>query len=161
MIKSIKIKKDYTLGIRGVTVTEILVVVAVMGLIFSVTLPQFSKVRENQVLKSAAGDIISSINKARSQTLASVNSSSYGVHFETDKIVIFPGTDFYEGEAGNEVINMISPASITSIDLSGGEADIYFNRITGTPSSSGTIVISAPSYSKTITISATGVASVN
>ena len=60
-----------------------------LGIIFSIAIPQFSKTRENQVLKSAVNDILSSLNKAQSQTLASADSSSYGVHFQSDKVIIF------------------------------------------------------------------------
>ncbi len=146
---------------RGITAVELLVVVAVLGIIFSIVLPQFSKIRENQVLKSAVGDIISSLNKARSQTLASVNSSSYGVHFQSDKVIIFKGASFSSSASDNETISIISPATISSITISGGGANLYFNRLTGAPNATGSIAVSSPNFIKTITISATGVASVN
>jgi len=50
---------------KGITVVELLVVIAVLGIIFSVVLPQFSKIRENQVLKNGVEDLLSSINNAR------------------------------------------------------------------------------------------------
>ncbi len=124
-------------------------------------LPQFSKMRERQVLKNGVGEILSSLSKARSRTLASVNSYSYGVHFQSDKVIIFRGTSFSSGDANNETINILTPASITGINLSGGGADIYFNRLSGVPNVTGNVVISSTNFTKTITISATGIASVN
>jgi prepilin-type N-terminal cleavage/methylation domain-containing protein len=149
---------------KGITAIELLVVIAVLGVIFSIAIPQFSKIRENQVLKSAVGDIISSLNKARSQTLASINSSSYGVRFQSGKVIIFKGTAFSPSTSGNETIDIITPASITNVVLGCTPSipcDIYFNRLSGTPSKTGTITISTSSFSKVITISATGSASMN
>lgn len=146
---------------NGMTVIELLVVIAVLGIIFSVVIPQFSKMRENQVLKSGVVDVLSSINKARSQTLASLNSSEYGVHFEPNLIVIFKGTDFSTRDTTkDETINIVTPAIMSSGTLA-LPANIFFNRLSGMPSTTGTVIVSTSSYSKIITISATGVASSN
>ena len=149
---------------KGITIIELLVVLAVLGIIISVVLPQFSKIRENQVLKSGVQDILSSLNKARSQTLASLNSLNYGVHFEADKIVIFKGTGFTPDTVGDEIIDIITPANISNVTLnlvSDISGEMYFNRLSGSPSKTGTVTISTTNYSKIITISATGTASVN
>lgn len=147
--------------IRGITAVELLVVIAVLGIIFAVALPQFSKIRENQVLKNGVVDVLSSVDKARSQTLASLDSSQYGVHFQSDKVIIFKGTAFVEGAGSNETINIITPATISAINLVGGGDDVVFNRLNGAPSVTGSIIVSSTNFTKTITISATGVASVD
>ena len=143
---------------------EILIVLAVLGLIFAVVLPQFSKIREGQVLKSAVEDILSSLDKARSQTLSSLNSLEYGVHLQSDKVIIFKGKVFSALASDNETINIATPASISNVTLGGVSStsgNIYFNRLSGAPSTTGTITILTPSYSKIITLSGTGVVSVN
>lgn len=143
---------------------ELMVVVVVLGIIFSIFIPQFSKMRENQVLKSAINDITSSLKKAQSQTLASLNSSEYGVHFQSDKVIIFKGTIFVVDDINNETINITTPASISSVTLggvSGESGNIYFNRLSGTPNQTGTTTVLTPSFSKIITISTTGAVSVN
>ena len=149
---------------RGFTVIELLIVAAVVGLIFLIVLPQFSKTRENQVLKNGVEDLLSSVNKARGDTLSSLNSSEYGVRFESDKVIIFKGKVYDADAEDNEIIYITTPASITNVTLngsSGTEGDLYFNRLSGSPSKTGTITISTGSYSKIITIGATGFASVN
>ena len=150
---------------KGITIIELLVVLAVLGIIFSIVIPQFSKMRENQVLKNGVQDILSSFDKARSQTLASLNSSEYGVHFEADKIIIFKGIDFFTRDtAKDETINIITPATISNVELGDGSpisGNMYFNRLFGKPSTTGTITISTTNYSKKITIWATGVVSVD
>lgn len=166
MKKIIKITKACPPTRRGMTIIEILVVITVLGIIFSIVIPQFSKMRENQVLKNGVVNVLSSVNKARSQTLASLNSSEYGVHFQSDKVLIFKGTVFSDSDTNNETINLTTPANISNVIIngaSGASGDIFFNRLSGVPSNTGinTITISVPSSFKIITISATGVASVN
>lgn len=149
---------------KGITVLEILIVLAILAGMFAIVIPQFSKIRENQVLKNAVGEVISSLNKAQSQTLASLNSSSYGVHFQSDKIIIFKGTVFSVGDINNQTINITTPASISNVTLalaSGSSGDLYFNRLSGTPNKTGTVTVSTSSFSKIITISVTGMASIN
>jgi Tfp pilus assembly protein FimT len=154
--------KNFYIG--GVTIMELLAVMAVIGVLVLIVLPQFSKIKENQVLKNGVQDILSSINKARTQTLSSLNSSEYGVHFQADKVIIFKGTVFSAVASDNEEIDIISPASISDVQLGAGSpstGDMYFSRLSGNPSTTGTVTISTTNFSKVITISATGTASVN
>jgi len=166
MTHFIKKKKAYLPMKRGISIIELLVVITVLGIIFAIVIPQFSKNRELQVLKSGVEDVLSSINKAHSQTLASLNSSEYGVHFQSDEVIIFKGTVFSDSDISNEAINLTAPANISNVTIngvSGVSGDIYFNRLSGVPSNNGinTITISVPSGFKIITISVTGVTSVN
>jgi Tfp pilus assembly protein FimT len=145
---------------KGITVAEIIIAVAILAILFSVMLPALGKMRENQTLQSAVSDVASLISRARAETLASIDSSSYGVHFEADRVIIFKGTIYTDGDPNNQETQIISPASISDINLSGG-ADVYFERLTGNPSISGTVTVSSPNFSKTITISGTGSVSIN
>jgi hypothetical protein len=86
------------------------------------------------------------------------------VHFQSDSVIIFKGKVFSAGAGDNETIGIITPASITNVTLggtSGTSGDVYFNRLYGVPNVSGTVTISTTSLSKIITLSATGVVSVN
>lgn len=146
---------------KGITIVEIILSISIIVLLISVILPRFSDMRNYETLKSATEDVLSVVDKARSQTLASVNSSEYGVHFETNNVIIFKGKTYSSSATDNETIPILSPTSITTISLTGGVSDIYFNRLTGSPSASGSVVLSNGSFTRTITISATGVASAN
>ena len=146
---------------RAFSVMEIIVVIAVLGLIASLVLAQFNKIRSTQVLNNSVATVLSSLHKARSQTSASINSSVYGVHFQSDQVILFTGTTYTAGTSSNESIAIISPATISSISLTGGASDLYFNRLSGAPSKTGTVTVTASSVSKIITIDATGNVSVN
>ena len=79
---------------KGITVIEMLIVVSVIGILVLITLPRFSKIKENQVLKNTLGDVTSVLHRAQTQSLASVDSSEYGVRFQSDQVIIFKGKIF-------------------------------------------------------------------
>ena len=149
---------------NGFTAIEMLLVISILGGLFLLIEPQFSKIKELQVVKNTTGEIISSLNKARSDTLASLNSSAYGVHFQSNQVVIFTGSSYSSSASTNKIVTVSSPVRISGVVFGGVSAssgDVYFNRLTGTPSITGTITIASTNYSKIITLSATGIASSN
>jgi prepilin-type N-terminal cleavage/methylation domain-containing protein len=146
---------------KGFTVLEILIVLGIMAILVTIILPSFRTMRSNEVLKATTSEIFSALGKAKSGTLSSVNSSEYGVHFESDLIVIFKGTSYSSSDVNNENISITSPASISAINLTGGAVDLYFDRLSGAPNKTGTITVSTSSFSKIITISSTGTISMN
>ncbi len=146
---------------KGINLIEVLIVVAIIGILLVVVIPKFSSFRTLQSLQNSTADVFSAINKARTNTISSLDSKEYGVHFANNQVIIFEGTT-YSALAGSNIITTISsPASISTISLTGGATDVYFSRIYGAPNVNGTIVLSADSYTKTITISPTGHISVN
>lgn len=143
---------------------EIIIVIAIIGILIAIVFSGLSETKNQQVLKSTVEDVVSMINKARSQTLASLNLNTYGVHFDSDKITLFSGTTYSANNSSNEVVNISVPASISNVSLTGGATDFYFNRLTGVPSKNGNITISISAnnnLTKTITLSPTGGVSVN
>jgi prepilin-type N-terminal cleavage/methylation domain-containing protein len=149
---------------KGVSVMELLVVIAILGVLLAVVLPEFSKSRERATLDSAVGNILAGISQARGKTLASVDSSSYGMHFSADEVIIFKGENFFPGDPENDPISITQPAAVSDVTLdgeSGASGEFYFNRLSGSPSVWGTVTVSTPSYIKTITITATGSVSAN
>ncbi len=146
---------------KGFTALEILIVIAIIAIIGGVLLPSFGAMRRDQVLKSAVEDVASALDKARSESLSSRDSSEYGVHFETNMAVIFTGVAYTAGASSNQEVAISAPASISAITLSGGGSEVYFDRLSGEPNKTGTITITNDSASKVITISATGSVSTN
>ncbi len=144
---------------KGITLIEVMIVVVILIALLAVTTSQFSSLRQNQALQASTTEVVSVLKKASSQTLASIDSSQYGVHFGTDTVIIFKGTTYPSDS--DETITLTNPAYITNVSLSGGGSDVYFNRLTGVPSKTGTITVSITGASKTITIGATGIISVN
>lgn len=148
---------------KGFTVLEILFVLSILGILFAIVTPQFTKMRDSQVLNSATADVLSVINKASSQSLASLDSSAYGVHFASDRVTLFKGTVYDQNAATNQVVLLTAPATITAIGF-GGPTSLYFERLTGTPNVYGTVTIGLTSgvhVDRSIIIDRTGRISAN
>lgn len=148
---------------KGFTLIEILFVLSILGILFAIVTPQFNRMKDNQILNSTTDEVLSTINKASSQSLASFDSSAYGVAFASDRITLFKGTVYDVNAVTNEVVYLKSPAIISNISF-GGVSSLYFNRLTGVPSANGSFSIELSSGSdaeKVISIDATGRISTN
>lgn len=151
---------------KGVSLMEMLIVISLIGLISAIVVPSFSDFRKNQVLRNTTEDIVSLLNEARSSTLASKNFNTYGVHFDTDRAVLFTGASFTD-QSSNKQIDFDQSVNIPvdgGINLEGGGNNVIFKRMTGETSEYGTITIQQinnPSHQKIISISLIGVVTVN
>lgn len=155
---------------KGITLIEIIIIIAIISIISSIVLFNLSLFRNEQALKNTTIDIVSILNTARENTLSSLNSTNYSVHFETDRVVLFTGSIYSASLSTNEV-TIFSPSVIIpltlGINISGGGNNITFERLTGevingTIDSSIVIQLASDAtQQKTITINKTGVISSN
>ncbi|MFQ5661947.1 MAG: Tfp pilus assembly protein FimT/FimU [Candidatus Paceibacteria bacterium] len=145
---------------KGFSLTETIIIVAVSIILLTIVTGAFSGFNKNQSLNSTVSEVTSVLNEARALTLASLDNESYGVHFESDKVILFKGSVFSSSDPDNNTTIISSKISISDISLTGGGDDIIFQRLTGKTSQNGTItlsLISDPSKSKTITIEVSGI----
>lgn len=150
---------------KGMTLIEIMVILIIIIIISTLVLSNLSNFRDAQSLRNTTVDVVSILNKARQNTLSSVNSTNYGVHFDSSKAVLFSGTTYSSSNASNEIVlfnpSIIIPAS-GGLNIGGG-SDVIFERLTG-DTLGGTIklqLVSDSSKQKTITINKTGVINSN
>jgi|SRR3989338_5553248 len=142
---------------RGVTLLEILISVAIIAVVATMFVGVFGGWRAGGDLENARSNIIGLLKDARSRTLASESNTTYGVHFETEKAVLFKGALYSSSDPANENYNLPGSAQISNINL-GGAVDTVFTRLNGTTTASGTITIQSKRDQNTrlITIFATG-----
>lgn len=143
---------------KGFSIIEILVVLALMTVLISITLVAFVSSRKNESLKSDTETVVQILQQARSQTISSKNASSYGVNFATSSLTLFPGTTYSSSNSANLVTALTKNTTI-STTLPGGTSALVFNRITGeiNQSSTVTIVVSNDTSSTTIKVYKTGI----
>jgi type II secretory pathway pseudopilin PulG len=144
----------------GFSLIELLIIMMILVLISAVTLPKLIDFQREQSLKNTSENIISLLNKAKSDTSSSLNSSNYGVHFETNYMVYFIGNNYSSQSSSNERVDFETGVTL----LSGVGSNIIFPRLTGDVIGYRTIVIkltALPSHQKTITITKTGSVSSN
>ena len=147
---------------KGFSLLEIIVVIGILVLLAALgtgSLLQFSKTTD---LNSSVEGSVSSLLEARSKTLSSQEESQYGVHFESDKIVLFRGAVYFSGDPLNEEAALPSSVETASISLNGGGSDVIFKKLTGETDQYGTVTFrlkSDISKTRVITVGSTGVVS--
>lgn len=156
---------------KGFTALELLFVIAIIVILSAMIIPSLSNFRKEQALKNTTADIISLLNKAKSDADSLALGTDYSVHFETDRAVYFIGTVFDDAAVTNQEVNLDSSVIIPAsggINLNGGGSNVVFTRLTGDDrgyvTGYGTIIIrlaSDATRQKTITINKTGAVSVD
>ncbi|KKS45095.1 hypothetical protein A3I25_02695 [Candidatus Nomurabacteria bacterium RIFCSPLOWO2_02_FULL_42_17] len=148
----------------GLSLIEVLVVLAIIGILSAVVFGNFGTYRANQALQNSGEGVLSFLNSARSRTLFSEDSSQYGVHLEQSKTVLFKGVTYSAGANDNREFILDPSIEIVSVNLAGGGDNIVFERLSGATDQDGTFVLRVKtdfSKQKTFTIEKTGIVSVN
>ncbi|MBI2100190.1 MAG: prepilin-type N-terminal cleavage/methylation domain-containing protein [Candidatus Vogelbacteria bacterium] len=148
----------------GFSLIEVLIVGAILVIILKIVFNPFTAFRNQQALKGAVEEVLSTLQQARGQTIASTGDSQYGVHLAGTQVVLFTGSVYNAGSATNYVTTLSSLVNLGNISLAGGGSDIIFQRLTGATSQTGSLVISLKSdasQTKTISINSNGVSDVN
>jgi len=141
---------------------ELLLALAVLASIVLIVMPSLSNFQKEQSIKNTAENIVTLLNKAKSDSLSALNSENYGVHFESNQMIYFVGNHFFPGNINNKKISFASGVVIPfvgGIGLNGGGDDVIFPRLTGDVTGYGIIVIqlvSKPTRQEIITINKLG-----
>lgn len=151
---------------KGISLIEIIIVISIIAILVAIVIPNFSQFKKQQSLQTTKEDIISLLNEARNSTISSKNSTTYGIHFQSDKAILFAGTTFAESPNNKEIDfgSYVEIPTSGGINLNGGGSDVVFNRITGDTLNNGTIVIQLvndATRQKVISINSIGVVSAN
>ncbi len=152
---------------KGFTIIELLLAIGIIGILITVIVPNLSNYRNEQALTNTTEEIVSLLNKARNDTISSLNYTNYSVHIESEKVVYFTGSTYNASDATN--ISRVFESSVTipssgGINLNGGGSEVLFTRLTGDTTTYGTIIVRLTSNAarqKTITILKTGAISSN
>ena len=142
---------------KGFSIIEVGISVSILALLSAGVRGAFSIFRDTRELDRASSDVLNFVREARSRTLASENDSQFGVHFESDRAVLFRGAAYVEGAADNEIYLLPPRVEVYSITIQGN--NVVFERLTGNASVSGTVAFrlkSAPSKISTLFIQSTG-----
>ncbi len=146
--------------LKGFSSVELLVALGVLGILLAMVFVSFRGLRNTQTLNSAVEQLTIFIDKAKTETLSSKNSSSHGVHFESNRLVRFEGAVYDPMGPSNVELTLSPDVEISSITLNGGGADLVFQEFTGKTNEYGSIVVRlkhATSESRNIEFKSTGI----
>lgn len=145
---------------KGLTLVEIIVAVAIISLISVLFLFSYTTNRRQTELNNNTNQVVSILNNAKQKTLASENSSSWGVHFEESSCILFQGND-YSTSINKTTYSLTKGVNLVNNFFSG--PDIIFAKVTGYPNQTGsiTLYLAGTSKQKSICINSIGVIQVD
>jgi prepilin-type N-terminal cleavage/methylation domain-containing protein len=144
---------------RGFTVMEVLIVVAVLAALATVTFSAFSNLSKSRILEKDAVSVVSLMNEARSLTLSSLEDSQYGVHLESSEAVLFKGLVYNSSDPDNQTITFHQRVTLSTISLVNGP-DVIFKKLSGSTEQFGTTTMtlsSNPIQQKDVILFTTGI----
>src|SRR3990167_7170531 len=104
---------------KGFTLIEVLLVVSLLSI--SLVLVSINLIRPlpKAKIESVSSDIVSLLNEAATKsgsgdTQGGINSSEYGVHYETDRYTLFKGTVFTPGSNDNFQVTLPQGINISA-----------------------------------------------
>ena len=121
------------------SLVEVLVVLAIMGLLGYVAVVSYLSSREQGLVRAAAEQIQFDLEAARADALAGRNNEPQGVKFNSDSYVVFSGSSYDAGESSNDTKTIDEYLSIvTTLD---NDEVLTFAGLTGETGSTATITV--------------------
>lgn len=142
----------------GFTLIEVLIVFSLISIVGALALASATQSKRTRDLHAAGEQVLSVLRVAQSKALGGINRASWGVHVQSDRVVIFQGPA-YLGSPSTETFMLADTVEVANLSLAGGGSDILFNRLDGRTNQAGTFdvrVKSAPAETYGITVDAAG-----
>lgn len=124
----------------GATMIEIIIVLAIIIILATFSFSEGGIFRTRSGLTRAVSDVTTTLQFARSKTVSSEGPSSWGVHIQPDRIVLFQGLNFIAGSPTNSV-SMLPDTISASSSLANSTDSVIFVRPSGTTTNYGTITL--------------------
>ncbi len=135
---------------------ELLVAISITFILCAISVSVFSRLSNSTSLDRDANIVLSYISKARTKAIDSVDSLAHSVNFASTSVKVYSGTSITTASL-KETYRLPSGTSITSVSLSNGTTSLYFNKLTGNPSATGSITLRRAGENVVIRIYATGI----
>ena len=145
---------------RGVTFVELVVSIAIMIALATLSFAVLREGNPNRSLDQAEEYILSGFEDARARTLGADGGQQYGIYLATTTITLFKGDTYSKTDPHNRITTLPRQVRIATTTLSGGVNTIIFERLTGYTTSTGTLTLihEGDSYaSSTAIIEETGI----
>lgn len=141
---------------RAFTLIEVIIVLSVMMILVglaSLSVVSFGKGSDVEAGKAAA---VQAIREAQSSSFANLGDASWGVHFDSNRVVIFSFTSggYNPSDTSNKV--SILPEDITFTADFSGSTNLIFDKGKTTLISGGTVQVASPNRTIQVNINNEG-----
>lgn len=138
---------------RSFTLIEILLVIGLLAVLVSLTLPLSLSFYKSQQLDSHTQDLIQVLRRAQLKAMTAEADSSFGVYFdeEQNKYILFRGDLFDPAAPDNEEFSL--PQIVT---INTQFSEIIFSKLEGRPNVFGNIVLDSDGERRVININKLG-----
>ena len=142
---------------KAYTLIELIIVVSVMMILTGLAIFNLRSIGGAANIEQAKTTVVAALREAQTNSRAVLDDQSWGVHFETNKIIIFAssGSGFNPDDSKNK-IKLLGDNITCSVALSDGSNDILFIKRTGITDQPGVINLSDGSGTQQIVINSQG-----
>ena len=135
----------------GLTLIEILLVLGIFSDIGTLVGVGTSSLLFQSYFTNTVERIVRTLHTAQVYSFSGRNDSSWGVHYEAGKVVLFKGTDYASRDPSFDAVTDI-PAVVAIT----GWNDLYFDRLRGMPSAPLSILVEVSGRAGTISVNEQG-----
>lgn len=151
---------------KGITLLEIILVIAALTIMVSGTFTIFSSFITNTYVDDTAQEIVHALRKANTNTIARLYDLRWGVYFNDaspSSFTFFAGDNYAARSTQYDAVTNL-PASLTfsQISLNGGGKEVVFRKIAGDTTQYGFLKVrSTGGQERTVTINQLGQIEIN
>lgn len=139
---------------KGFSLLEMLLSVAIIGILAGLSAPVYGNLQIKNDLDVASTTTVQTLRRAQILSCASDGDSTWGLHIESGKIILFKGSTYSGRDTSYDEIfdmsNNITPSGIS---------DVVYSKLLCEPQTTGTITLTTASDSENITINTKGMIS--
>lgn len=135
----------------GFTLIEVLLSVALIGLIAGIGAVVFQQLQSRNDLDVAATTMATAYRRAQALSRAADADTTWGVRVDVGSITIFQGAAY---ASRNTLFDEVSATSL-AITPSGFQ-EVIFAKLTGLPQTTGSLTLTGPNGTRTLTLNAQG-----
>lgn len=125
---------------KGFSLIEILMAVAILGILTSIVISTFSTAQLKKEQSGITQSLVASLEKQKADTQAGKGGAIYGVKLNTDSYVLYKGTYSVNSATNQDVV--IDKKFSLSETLTNANNLIYFSKLYGKANENATITIS-------------------
>lgn len=137
--------------VRGFTLVELMMVIAILVLLITVSLPLAINFYKTRTLDVYEQGFVQALRRAQLKAMSVEADFSFGVYIGSDQYVLFRGNSYLARDiAYDEVFDL--PDNL----LVQGLSEIVFSKLRGIPSNTGDITLTINNQTETININEMG-----